>query len=99
MARCEEQEMNAVTAEEARERSAEMEDWGPDRILSWAAGLGPRVAFGTGFGAEGCVLIHLIAAARLPIDIFTLDTGVLFPETYALWRTLQDTYGINIRAV
>ena len=27
--------------------------------------------------------------ARLPIDIFTLDTGLLFPETYALWRALE----------
>jgi phosphoadenylyl-sulfate reductase (thioredoxin) len=88
-----------VTVAEVRERAVEMEHWSPERILSWAAGLGPRVAFGTGFGPEGCVLIHMIASARLPIDIFTLDTGVLFPETYQLWRTLQDSYGITIRAV
>src|SRR4029450_7237827 len=71
-----------VTATELRERSAEMEDWSPDRILVWAAQAGSRVAFGTGFGAEGCVLVHLIASSRLPVDIFTLHTGVLFPETY-----------------
>jgi phosphoadenylyl-sulfate reductase (thioredoxin) len=88
-----------VTAAELRERSAEMEDWSPDRILVWAAQAGPRVAFGTGFGAGGCVLIHLIASSRLPVDVFTLDTGVLFPETYALWHALQDKYGIAIRAV
>ena len=88
-----------MTAAEVNDRSAEMEEWTPGRILSWAASLSPRVAFGTGFGPEGCVLIHLIATARLPIDIFTLDTGVLFPETYSLWRTLEETYGITIRAV
>ena len=64
---------------------------------------GPRAraarTFGTGFGAEGCVLIHLIADARLPIDIFTLDTGLLFPETYTVWRALEARYGITIRAV
>jgi len=76
-----------------------MEDWRPERILCWAADQAPRVAFSTGFGAEGCVLIHLIASAGLPIDVFTLDTGVLFPETYALWRTLQNRYGMTIRAV
>jgi phosphoadenosine phosphosulfate reductase len=88
-----------VTDAELRARSADMEDWSPERILSWAASLSPRVAFSTGFGAEGCVLVHLIASARLPVDVFTLDTGVLFPETYALWHQLQEKYGITIRAV
>src|SRR6476619_6447127 len=59
----------------------------------------PKLTFATGFGAEGCVIIDLIAKHRLPIDLFTLDTGVLFPETYALWRRLEDTYGVTIRAV
>ena len=53
-------------------------------VLTWAAGqFGPRVAMATGFGAEGCVLIHLLGTSRLPIDIFTLDTGLLFPETWS----------------
>ena len=69
-------------------------------ILEWAvANAGPRVAFATGFGAEGCVLIDLIGRAKLPIDVFTLDTGLLFDETYALWTALEQRYGIPIRAV
>lgn len=58
-----------------------------------------KVTFGTGLGAEGCVLIDAIASRRLPIDIFTLDTGLLFPETYALWKRLEGRYGLTIRAV
>ena len=38
----------------------------------------------TGFGAEGMVLIDLIARHILPIPIFSLDTGRLPEETYAL---------------
>jgi phosphoadenosine phosphosulfate reductase len=69
-------------------------------ILAWAAHqFAPRVTFGTGFGAEGCVLIHLIAEHALPIDVFTLDTGLLFDETYDLWRRLEARYGLRIRAV
>lgn len=72
----------------------------PLEVLAWAAAnAGPRVAFATGFGAEGCVIIDLIARAQLPIEVFTLDTGLLFPETYALWRELEARYGITIRAV
>ncbi len=69
-------------------------------ILRWAADtLAPRLTFATGFGAEGCAVIDLIARHQLPVDLFTLDTGVLFPETYALWRRLEEHYGITIRAV
>src|SRR5688572_7221791 len=68
-------------------------------ILRWASQYIHKLTFATGFGAEGCVVIDLIARERLPIDIFTLDTGVLFPETYDLWRQLEQTYGITIRAV
>lgn len=68
-------------------------------ILTWAARFAPRITFATGFGAEGCVVIDLIARHQLPIDLFTLDTGVLFPETYALWRQLEARYGVTIRAV
>jgi phosphoadenosine phosphosulfate reductase len=59
----------------------------------------PRVTFATGFGAEGCVLIDLIGRHHLPIDLFTLDTGLLFPETYELWRRLETRYSVTIRAV
>ena len=68
-------------------------------ILRWASAELPRLAFATGFGAEGCVVVDLIARHHLPIDIFTLDTGLLFPETYALWRALEDRYAITIRGV
>jgi phosphoadenosine phosphosulfate reductase len=69
-------------------------------VLAWAARqFSPRITFGTGFGVEGCVLIDLIASLRLPIDLFTLDTGLLFPETYQLWRQLEQRYGVTIRRV
>src|SRR5512140_2267953 len=68
-------------------------------ILHWASQRTGRLTFATGFGAEGCVVIDLIAREHLPIDLFTLDTGVLFPETYELWRALERRYGITIRAV
>ena len=69
-------------------------------VLAWAsAQLGRKLTFATGFGAEGCVIIDLIARHALPIDLFTLDTGLLFPETYELWRRLEARYGVTIRAV
>lgn len=58
-----------------------------------------RLTFATGLGVEGCVLIDMIGRNRLPVDIFVLDTGVLFPETYDLWKRLESACGVTIRAV
>ena len=86
--------------------SRALEGESPLAILRWAtenidpgATTAPRITFATGLGAEGCVIIDLIGRHRLPIDVFTLDTGVLFPETYQLWKQLEATYGITIRRV
>jgi phosphoadenylyl-sulfate reductase (thioredoxin) len=76
------------------------ETWSAEAVLVWAAEqFAPRITLATGFGAEGCVLLDMVARHRLPIDLFTLDTGLLFPETYALWRQLEDRYGLTIRGV
>jgi phosphoadenylyl-sulfate reductase (thioredoxin) len=88
-------ELNQVEAAATR-----FEGRPPGEVLAWvAAEYRGRVVFTTGFGAEGCVLVDLIASDRLAIDIVTLDTGLLFPETYALWRRLEDRYGVTIRGV
>ena len=79
--------------------AADLEERTPRDILAWAAGrYAGRLAFATGFGPEGCVLIDMIGRERLPIDIFTLDTGLLFPETRDLWRRLEARYDLRIRS-
>jgi len=74
-------------------------DAAPHEILARAVERFPRITFATGFGVEGCLLIDLIARYDLRIDLFTLDTGLLFPETYALWQRLEAHYRLTIRAV
>lgn len=75
-------------------------DTAPEEVLERAAArFAPRIAFATGFGIEGCVILHMIASRGLPIEVFTLDTGLLFPETYELWKRLENRYGLKIRAV
>lgn len=80
--------------------AAALEGRSAAEILRWAADTyAPKLTFATGFGPEGCVLIDLMGRQRLPVDLFTLDTGLLFPETYELWRRLEARYGLTIRAV
>jgi phosphoadenosine phosphosulfate reductase len=79
--------------------AAALEGKAPEEILSAAADRFPgRIGLACSFGAEDCLLVDVVGRARLPISIFTLDTGYLFAETYALWTRLEERYGVAIRA-
>lgn len=86
-----------MTLDEIQTAAERFHDRPPVEVLAWAAErFESRVVFATGFGAEGCVLIDLVARHGLAIDLVTLDTGLLFDETYALWRQLEERYGVVI---
>jgi thioredoxin-dependent adenylylsulfate APS reductase len=59
---------------------------------------GPLV-FTTSFGLEDQVILHHICEGRLDIAVVTLDTGRLFPETYATWEDSEQRYGRRIQAI
>ena len=42
------------------------------------------IAFSSSFGQEDQAITHAIATQKLPIKIFTLDTGRQFQESYEL---------------
>jgi len=49
-----------------------------------------QIVFSSSFSWEDQAISHLIFSQQLPIEVFTLDTGRLFPETYSTWsRTLE----------
>ena len=53
--------------------------------------------FASSLGAEDMVLTDLIVGDRLPIEIFSLDTGRLPPETYDLIAEVRKHYGLALR--
>src|ERR1051325_4373793 len=57
-----------------------------------------KITFSTSFGLEDQAITHIIFSNNLPIEIFTLETGRLFPETYAVWNATRERYGKNIGA-
>ena len=64
-------------------------------IRSLVAG---RIVFTTSFGPEDQAIAHAIFAQKLAIDVATLDTGRLFPETHDVWAETERRYGIRVRA-
>lgn len=55
-----------------------------------------KIIFSTSFGLEDQVITHIIFSKNIPIKIFTLDTGRLFPETYSVWSRTKEIYNKNI---
>jgi len=73
-----------------------LETASPQVILKWALDeFGSDVALATGFGAEGCILVDMVARIDPSARIFYLDTDLLFPETYELRDRLEERYGIR----
>ena len=57
-----------------------------------------RLALAASWQKETAVLVDLVRRHAPGARIFTLDTGVLFPETYATWRAVEARYGIAVEA-
>jgi phosphoadenosine phosphosulfate reductase len=55
-----------------------------------------RIVFTTSFGLEDQAIAHAIFAQGIEIEVVTLDTGRLFPETYELWTQTERRYGQRI---
>ena len=70
-----------------------------EKALSVLASRFPdTVTFSTSFGWEDQVITHMIFSNNLPIKVFTLETGRLFPETYYVWNRTIERYGKQIQA-
>lgn len=66
------------------------------RILRWCAARYRRIGFTASFGGTGIVIAHVIAVERLAIPVYFLDTGFLFPETYATRRRFIERYDLEV---
>jgi len=56
------------------------------------------IVFSTSFGLEDQAITHLLSVSTVPVSIFTLDTGRLFPETYSTWSATLERYKFSIEA-
>lgn len=56
----------------------------------------PRLTLACSFQKEESVLVHMLTQIEASPRIFVIDTGVLFPETYATWREFEDRFGVRV---
>lgn len=82
----------SFSAEEAAKHLEGIQD--PFEMIAVAARLAPgRTALGTSGQLTGTAILEGVARRDIPIRVFTIDTGRLFPETIAYFKTLEEHYG------
>jgi sulfate adenylyltransferase large subunit/thioredoxin-dependent adenylylsulfate APS reductase len=91
--------MTQLKAEAAR-MSRLLEDVStPERLTHFRGALSGKIVLTTSFGPEDQVITHLLRQLALDIELITLDTGRLFPETYELWAETERRYQLRVRAI
>ncbi len=56
----------------------------------------PRLYVACSFQKEASVIMDMLLRIEPEARFFTLDTGVLFPETYATWERIERHHGIEL---
>jgi phosphoadenosine phosphosulfate reductase len=88
------------TPTQIQQLNTQFESTPTESILKWAwETFGSRAAIGTSFQGAGLVMIHLAQQAKVPLSVFTLDTGLLFPETLDLKKRLEAFFKISIESL
>lgn len=86
---------------EAEGLNARLEEIGSlaDRVTEVRRSVEGRIAFSTSLGLDDQAILNAIAESGADIDIFTLDTGRLFPEVLETVELSEIRYGLRIRLV
>jgi phosphoadenosine phosphosulfate reductase len=84
--------------EKIKQLNKKLEGLTTEQILEALLGeFGNRIGFSTSLGAEDQVITAMLAGINREANIFTLDTGRMYPETYELLHRTTNRYGVGIR--
>ena len=56
----------------------------------------PNLIMACSFQKEESVLIDMLMKIEPSARVFTIDTGALFPDTYEVWRKVEDRYDLHV---
>ncbi len=88
------------TSDTIRSLHGSLDGLAPDAMLrSLADAFGSSAVFSTSLGLEDQLITHHIFSQKLPIRVFTLDTGRLFPESHDLLARTISRYNARIEVL
>jgi phosphoadenosine phosphosulfate reductase len=69
----------------------------PEEVLAYAVErFHPRLTMACSFQKEESVLVHMLMDVQPDVRVFTIDTGVLFPETLQTWKQFEERFGLKV---
>lgn len=75
----------------------QFENTKPQDILAWAAATyDHHLTVVTSFQPSGLVILHMLREIAPDLTVLTIDTGLLFPETYALIDQWEREFGLRL---
>ena len=91
-----------VAAAESSRSLAELNRWlgglPAEERVAWALdNLSGTHALSSSFGAQAAVSLHLATRQRADLPVILIDTGYLFPETYAFVDTMSERLSLNLK--
>lgn len=91
-----------VAAAESLQSLAELNRWLADlravERIAWALeNLSGTHALSSSFGAQAAVSLHLATRQKPDLPVILVDTGYLFPETYAFVDTMSERLSLNLK--
>jgi phosphoadenosine phosphosulfate reductase len=71
-----------------------------EEVLAYAVErFAPRLTMACSFQKEESVLVHMLSQISSEPRVFTIDTGVLFPETLQTWKQFEDRFGLSVEVL
>lgn len=78
----------------------DLEPLSAEDVVAWALRrFHPRIALACSFQQEESVLLDMLVAECGDARVFTLDTGLLFPETERTASAFEARYGVSVERV
>lgn len=91
-----------VAAAESSRSLGELNRWlaglRAEERVAWALeNLSGTHALSSSFGAQAAVSLHLATRQKPDLPVILIDTGYLFPETYAFVDTMSERLSLNLK--
>lgn len=83
------------------EESERLENMELSEVMQWAwETFGEKASIGTSFQGAGLIAMdHAFRVCSTKLPVFTIDTGLLFKETYELKERVEDFFKIEIESL
>lgn len=91
-------ELNDTLEAQIARWNEELKDKSPVGVIAFfLQHFGDRIVLSTSLGLEDQVLAEMVLRQNPKVEVFTLDTGRLFPETYDLIARTNKFFGIRMK--